>query len=161
MKKILITKSNIDHNDLISVNTAVVDGWGKNYLYYNNKFESKFKNFIGSKYSIATSSCTGATHIVLKAINLKKNDEVILPNITWFSCASVIAYVGAKPVFVDVNPNTFCIDPNEIEKKITKNTKAILMVHLYGAVCDIHKIKKIAKKRKIFLIARYYHFFRI
>lgn len=152
MKKILISKPNIDHNDLISINTAVVDGWGKNYMYYNNKFERTFKKFIGSKYSIATSSCTGATHIVLKAMNLKKNDEVILPDITWFSCASAIDYLGAKPIFVDIDPDTLCIDPKEIERKITKKTKAILMVHLYGAVCDIQRINKIAKKNKIFLI---------
>ena len=152
MKKILITKPNIDHNDLISINAASVDGWGKNYMFYNNQFENNFKKFIGSKYSIATSSCTGATHIVLKALNISENDEVIIPNITWFSCASVINYVGAKSVFADVDPNTFCIDPNEIERKITKKTKAILIVHLYGAVCNIQKIRKIAKQKKIYLI---------
>lgn len=152
MKKILITKPSIDHNDLIEVNKAIVDGWGENYLFYNQKFENVFKKYINTKYCIATSSCTGATHIALKALKLKKNDEIILPNITWFSCASVINYVGAKPVFVDIDPKTFCIDPIEIKKKITSRTKAILMVHLYGAVCNITKIKDIIKNKKIFLI---------
>jgi len=152
MNKILITRPSIDHTDLISINKSLIDGWGTNYLYYNRKFENKLKNFIGIKYCIATSSCTGASHIALKVLNLKKDDEVILPNITWFSCASVIDYVGAKPIFVDVDPNTFCIDPSEIEKKITKKTKAVFMVHLYGAVCNIEKIKKITKKNNIFLI---------
>tara|TARA_B100001057_G_C22855399_1_gene952484 strand:- start:1886 stop:3004 length:1119 start_codon:yes stop_codon:yes gene_type:complete len=152
MQKILITKPSIDHNDLIEVNRAIVDGWGENYLFYNKKFESTFKKYIKARYCIATSSCTGATHIALKALKLTKGDEIILPNVTWFSCASVIDYVGAKPVFVDIDPKTFCIDPNEIKKKITSKTKAVLMVHLYGAVCDIDQIKNICKNKKIFLI---------
>jgi perosamine synthetase len=152
MKKILITKPSIDHNDLIEVNRAIVDGWGENYLYFNKKFEDNFKSYIGAKYCIATSSCTGATHIALKGLNIKKGDEIILPNITWFSCASVIDYMGAKPVFVDVDVDTFCINPNEIEKKITKKTKAIFIVHLYGAVCNIKKIRAIANKNKILII---------
>jgi len=152
MKKILISKPNIDHRDLTLVNKAAIDGWGNNYLFYNNKFEKDFSSYIGGKYCIATSSCTGATHIALKALNIKKNDEIILPNITWFSCASVINYMGAKPIFVDIDPKTFCIDPSKIEEKITKKTKAILIVHLYGAVCNIEKIKKVSNKKNIPLI---------
>ncbi len=149
MKKVLISKPNIDHKDLTIVNKAIIDGWGGNYLFYNNKFEKDFSAYIGGKYCIATSSCTGATHIALKSLNIKKNDEIILPNITWFSCASVINYLGAKPIFVDVDPDTFCINPIKIEEKITKKTKAIFIVHLYGAVCNIEKIKKISKKNNI------------
>ena len=152
MKKILITKPHIDHQDLIEINKSIVDGWGENYLFYNNKFEDNFKKYIGSRYCISTSSCTGATHITLKALGIKKGDEIIMPNITWFSCASVVDYMGAKPVFVDIDPKTFCIDPKKIKKKITSRTKAVMMVHLYGAVCDIKEIKKITQDKKIFLI---------
>ena len=154
MKKILISKPNIDHNDLTIVNKATIDGWGNNYLFYNNKFEKNFSSYVGGKYCIATSSCTGATHIVLKSLNIKKNDEIILPNITWFSCASVINYMGAKPVFVDIDPSTLNLDPEKIESAITPNTTAIMPVHVYGNPCDVDAIETIAKKNSNFEIRK-------
>ena len=90
--------------------------------------------------------------MALKALGIKKGDEVILPDITWVSCANAIEYVGAKPVFADIKEDTWCIDPIDIEKKITKKTKAIMIVHIYGNVCDISSILKLTKKNKLYLI---------
>ena len=86
------------------------------------------------------------------ALGIKEGDEVILPDITWVSCANAIKYVGAKPVFTDIKLDTWCIDPLDVEKKITKKTKAIMIVHLYGNVCDLSSILKLKKKYKLKLI---------
>ena len=94
-------------------------------------FERSFASYIGTRYAIATSSCTGALHLALLALDIGPGDEVIIPDITWIATVSVIRQVGATPVFADVNPQSWCIDPTSIESLITKNTKAIMPVHLY------------------------------
>ena len=95
------------------------NGWGEkcyDYIVY-------LKNFplITFKYSIATSSCTGALHLVLSALNIKKKDEIIIPDINWVAVASSIKCVGATPIFADIERDTWCIDPVSLEKNITKN----------------------------------------
>ena len=150
--KIFISKPFVNFKDLDYASRAAVYSWGDQKNYYAKKFENILKQFVKKKYCILTSSCTGATHIALSALNLKKGDEVILPNLTWFSCASVIKYFNAKPVFVDVDPNTLCINTKKIEEKITKKTKAILAVHLYGSVANLDDLVKIKKKYKLTLL---------
>lgn len=152
MINILISKPYITYKDLDLVSRSVFYSWGKNKDYYSEKFEIALKKYIGTKYCILTSSCTGATHLAFASIGLQKGDEVILPNLTWFSCASVIKYFDAKPVFVDVDPQTLCIDTKKIEANITNKTKAILAVHLYGSVSNIKDLIKIKKKHGLFLI---------
>jgi perosamine synthetase len=116
------------------------------------KLEKNFANYLNCKYAISTSSCTGAMHIALLALGIKEGDEIILPNITWVATANAIAYVNATPVFADIDLDYWCIDPNKIEKLITKKTKAIMPVHLYGQPCNMEKINKIAKKHNLFVI---------
>ena len=152
MKKIPITIPFIDSRDQKKVAKAVKDGWGDKCFDNIKNFESKFKKKYRLKYTSATSSCTGAIHLALMALGIKRGDEVILPDITWVSCANAIKYVGAKPVFADIKEDTWCIDPLDIEKKITKKTKAVMIVHLYGNVCDINSIIKLTKKNKLYLI---------
>lgn len=152
MKNILISKPYVTFKDLDSVSRSVYYSWGDNKNYYSEKFEIGLKKYIGTKYCILTSSCTGATHLAFASIGLQKGDEVILPNITWFSCASVIKYFDAKPVFIDVDPQTLCIDTKKIEANITNKTKVILAVHLYGSVSNIEDLIKIKKKHRLFLI---------
>ena len=139
-KKIPITFPFIDDADVNAVNKAVRFGWGKRCYDEIFKLEDSFRNLFNFKYAFATSSCTGALHIGLKSIDLKKNDEVILPDCTWISCSNAIEYLGAKPIFADIKKDTWCIDPIDVEKKITKKTKAILCVHLYGNVCEMNKL---------------------
>lgn len=115
-------------------------------------FEDKFKKFKGSKYAIALNSCTAAIHLSLLALGLKKGDEVITTALTFCSTINSIIYTGATPVLVDVDPITQNIDHNKIEKKITKKTKALLVVHFAGRPCEMNKISKIAKKYKLKLI---------
>jgi perosamine synthetase len=131
------------------VNDAVINGWNNNWNKYLLKLENSFKKFFKVKYAIPTSSCTGGMHLILSALGIKKGDEVIVPDITWVATASVVKYVGAKPIFVDVNKKTWTMCTKSLEKKITKKTKVIMPVHLYGHPCEMDKIMRIANKHKI------------
>jgi len=119
---------------------------------YVKKFENNFSKYFNSKYCIAVNNGTSALHLSLLALNIKKGDEIIVPSMTFIASAAAINYVGAKPIFVDVNENDWLINSNLIEKYITKKTKAIMVVHLHGLMCDMDKIKKIATKYKLKLI---------
>jgi len=116
------------------------------------KFEEEFKTFVGVKYALAVNSCTAALHLALIALDIKEGDEVIVPTMTFTATAEVVTYMKAKPIFTDCNQDTFLIDSKEIEKKITKKTKAIIAVHYGGQSCDIDAIIKIARKHKIKVI---------
>lgn len=116
------------------------------------KFEKEFNSFIGAKYSVSTNSWTAAAHLALEAFGLQKGDEVIIPAITFTATAEIICYFGAKPVVVDVQPDTFNIDPIEIEKAVTSKTKVIIPVHYGGHPCDMDEITEIAKKHNLKVI---------
>lgn len=115
------------------------------------KFEDKFNAYVGSKKSIAVNSGTAALHLALSLVDIK-NKEVILPSLSFVSTAHSIIYNGGKPIFVDVEPKTLCIDSEKIAKAITKKTKIILPVHFGGATCELDTISKICKQNKILLI---------
>ncbi|HLB95997.1 MAG TPA: DegT/DnrJ/EryC1/StrS family aminotransferase [Patescibacteria group bacterium] len=117
-----------------------------------SEFEEKFARFIGVKYAIATSSGTTALEIALRAAGIGPDDEVITSPFTFIASANSILYTGARPVFADIVEQTFNLDPEKIEAKITKKTKAIMPVHLYGNACAMTKIMVIAKKRKLAII---------
>jgi len=116
------------------------------------KFEEDFKAYIGAKHALAVNSCTAALHLALVALDIKNGDEVIVPTMTFTATAEVVTYVNAKPVFVDCDPETFLIDINDIRKKITPRTKAIIAVHYAGQSCDINAISKIAKEYNLKVI---------
>lgn len=117
-----------------------------------NKFEEQFAEFVGAEYAIAVNSCTAALHSILLALGIGKGDEVIVPSNTFVATANVALYVGAKPVFADSDPETFNISPEDIERKISQKTKAIIVVHLGGNPCDMDKIRKIAEENDLYLI---------
>ena len=114
--------------------------------------EKNLSNFLNVKYSLGVSSGTDALIVALMACGIKKNDEVIIPDMTWISTASSVVLLGAKPVIVDVNTSDGLIDTNSLNKKINNKTKAIISVGLYGFLPDLEKLKKIAKKNKLYLI---------
>lgn len=142
----------ISQKEIFYVNDAVANGWNKNASKYINKLESNFAKFLDCKYAIATSSCTGAMQIALMSLGLKKGDEVIVPNITWVATAKAVSYVGATPVFADIEIDDWTIKPESIEKLINEKTKAIIPVHLYGQPANMSKIMSIAKKNKLFIL---------
>ena len=117
-----------------------------------SEFEEKFAKKLGVKYACAVSSGTAGLHLCMIAAGIKKDDEVITTPFSFISSANSVLYVGAKPVFVDIDPLTYNIDPKKIEEKITRKTKAILVVHIFGQSCDMKSILKIAKKYKLKII---------
>jgi len=119
---------------------------------YVKKFEETFRKYFKAKYCVAVNNGTSALHLSLLALKIKENDEIIVPSMTFIASAAAIKYVGAKPVFVDINENDWLINPSLIERHINKKTKAIMVVHLHGLMCDMDKIRNIAKKYKIKLI---------
>ena len=119
---------------------------------YVAEFEEKFAKYLNLKYAVGLNSCTAALHLSLLALGIGKGDEVITTPMTFIATATAIMHTGAKPVFVDVEKDTGLIDPNLIEKVITKKTKAILPVHLYGQMCDMKKIKRIADKNNLKIV---------
>lgn len=148
---IKFSKPNIFSDDLNLVKKTIKSGWlthGINTL----KFEEKFKKFTSSKYSVTVSSCTAALHLSCLALGLKKGDEVIVPAMSHTATSHAVEYTGAKVVFVDIDLNTGNIDPKNIISKISKKTKAIIVVHMAGLPCKMDLIYKICKKFKIELI---------
>lgn len=151
-EKIPYVKPSITQKEIDYANDAVTNGWGEKCYEYINRFEKMFSEYLGVKHCIATSSCTGALHLGYKSLGIKKGDEVILADANWIACAAPITYVGATPVFADIDPISWCIDPSSVKKLITKNTKAISAVHLYGNICDIDSLNEISNKNNLFLI---------
>ncbi len=120
--------------------------------HYSKKCETWFKNYLKTKKTLLTPSCTAALEMSAMLINIKEGDEVIMSSYTFVSTANAFVLRGAKIVFIDINPKTMNIDEDLIEKAITSKTKAIVLVHYAGVSCDIDKVVEITKRRKIYLI---------
>lgn len=152
-KKLILTAGpSISYKEKSYVLDAVTNGWNNHWNDYIKRFEKKFAEYVGVKYAMTTSGGTGALQLALASLDIKNGDEVILPDITFFACSDVIKLIGANPIFVDILKDTWCIDPQKIEKAITKKTKAIMPVHLYGNLCEMEKILEIAKKHNLFVV---------
>lgn len=151
MRKVEFFKHNLDEEDIKNV----VDVLHSIFLTMGDtvkKFEEKFAKYIHAKHAISVNSCTAALHLSLLATGIVKDDEVITTPLSFIATANAIEYVGAKPVFVDVEKETGNINVANIEKAITKKTKAIIPVHLYGLLCDMPKIRQIADKYGLIII---------
>lgn len=144
--RIHYTKPSITELEVAYATDAARNGWGEKCYEYIQKFEERFKEFTGAQYAIATSSCTGAMHMGLAAIGVGPGDEVILADTNWIASAAPITYLGATPVFVDVLPDSWCIDPDAVERAITARTKAIVAVHIYGNLCGMDKLLALGEK---------------
>lgn len=151
-KEVLVSGPSITSKEVKYVARAAREAWDYGAYKFVSEFERKFAKYIGVKYALATSSCTGALHLALLSLGIGKGDEVIVPDIIWIASVAPITYVGARPVFVDIDPVTWCIDTKKIEEKLTKRTKAIMPVHLYGHPADMRKIIFLAAKYKLFVI---------
>ena len=153
-----ITKPSLDNSDYryikqVLKSKILTDG------YFQQKTEKLLKKYIKSKFVALTHSCTAALEISAILINLKKNDEVIMPSYGFVSVANAVVLRGAKPIFADINPLTLNVSYKDIRKKITKRTKAIYVIHYGGNSCEIDKISKLAKKNKIYLVEDCAHAF--
>jgi perosamine synthetase len=146
VSRIHYTKPSIGPLEIEYAADAAANGWGPRCYEYIGRFEQAFRDHLEVSHSIATSSCTGAMHMGLAALGIGPGDEVILADINWIASAAPITYIGAKPVFVDVLPDSWCIDPAAAEAAITPRTKAIVAVHLYGNLCDMDALLEIGRR---------------
>jgi perosamine synthetase len=119
---------------------------------YVRLFEEKFTTFTAASHAVATSSCTTALHIAVASLGLRPGDEVIVPAFTWVATPNVVEYMGAKPVFCDVDLRSFNIDPNQIEQLITARTVGIIPVHLFGLCADIAPILQVARRHGLWVV---------
>jgi len=147
-----VNEPTIPKNAIKYVTDAVSSGWISSAGRYVDEFESSFAKYTGVKYATTCSNGTVALQLALASVGVKENDEVILPNQTIISCALAPVYLGAKPVVVDVDRDTFCMDVSKIEEKITSKTKAIMPVHLYGQCCDMDPLLSLAKKHNLYVV---------
>jgi perosamine synthetase len=116
------------------------------------EFEQKFASYVGAKYAVGVNSCTAGLHLALDAIGLKQGDEVLVPTTTFVSTAEVVCYFKAKPVLVDVNEVSLCMDPADAERRITNKTRAVIPVHYGGQPCDMEAIQAMAKRHGLRVI---------
>lgn len=151
-KFIPISEPSITEKEIKYVLKAVKSGWISSLGNYINEFENKFADYIGVKYALTTSNGTTALHLALVSMGIEKGDEVIIPDLTFVATANAVVYTEAKPIFADIDPETWCIDPENIKNKITSKTKAIVPVHLYGHPADMDPINKIAKEFGLYII---------
>jgi perosamine synthetase len=142
----------LGNTEFRNVLNVMKSGWISSSGSYVTQFEKEFSKYIGGGFSVSTSSGTTALELALKSYDIGINDEVIVPNFSFAASINSIINVGAKPVVADIDPTTWTIDLKELQKKITKKTKAIMPVHIYGQPCKIKEIVKIAKSNRLYVI---------
>ena len=150
--KIPYAKPSITQLEIDFVNDAIANGWGEQRNSYIDRFEREFADHLGVKYSIATSSCTGALHMGLSALGVGIDDEVILADSNWVATVAPVVHLGATPVFVDVLRDTWCIDSSLVKDVITSKTKAIIATHLYGNLAGMTELLEIGEQYGIPII---------
>ena len=150
--RIYYTKPSITELEIRYATDAATHGWGERCYEYIDRFERQFCTYLGVRHAIATSSGTGALHLGMAGLGIGPGDEVILADINWIASAAPIVHLGARPVLVDVLPDTWCLDPAAVRAAITPRTKAILAVHLYGNLCDMDALQAIAQEHGLHLI---------
>ena len=151
-KHIALAQPQLEGNEYKYLMEAFLSTWISSTGKYVSMFEERFSAYCGVKYGVATSNGTTALHLALTALGIGKGDEVIVPDITFAATINAVIYTGATPVIVDIEEKSWCIDPEKIEEAITKNTKAIIPVHIYGQICDMERICSIADKCGLYIV---------
>jgi len=147
--RIHYTKPSITELEVRYAADAAATGWGERCYEYITRFETAFKAHLGVEHAIATSSCTGALHMGMAALGIGPGDEVIMADSNWIATAAPVVHLGAKPIFVDVLSDSWCLDPDLVEQAITPRTKAIVAVHLYGNLCEMERLLAVGKEHSI------------
>jgi perosamine synthetase len=139
-----ITQKEIDY-----VTDAVTNAWYADANVYHERFEKAFSEYLGVRFAIALPSCTSAIHLALLALGIGPGDEVIVPEITWIASAAPATYIGATPVFADIEPDTWCISVESFERCITPKTRAVIPVDLYGNIPQMDRLLDVARRHGI------------
>lgn len=151
-ERVLLSKPSITPLELEYVADAAANAWGSSCYRWITRFEQAFANYLGVPYAVATSSGTGAMHLGLAALGVGPGDEVILADTNWIATVAPVVHLGAQPVLVDIDPQTWCIAPQLVEEAITPKTRAIIATHLYGNACDVAALQAIAERHGVTLI---------
>jgi perosamine synthetase len=152
LDRISVAGPSITSLEIQYVTDAVTNAWHENANVYHERFERAFAEYIGVRFAVALPSCTSAIHLALAARGIGPGDEVIVPDITWIASAAPISYVGASPLFADIDRATWCATPNSVEACITERTKAIIPVDLYGSMPAMDELRDLADSRGILLV---------
>ncbi len=147
-----VAEPNLEGKELEYITECIATNWISSGGKYVEKFENDFSDYCGCRYGIAVSNGTVALHLALLSLDVGKGDEVIVPDLTFVATINAVLHSGATPVIVDIELDSWCINPEVIEKAINPRTKAIIPVHLYGQPCDMEAIMNIAKNHNLFVI---------
>jgi perosamine synthetase len=150
--RIPVAGPSITEKEIAFVTAAVTDAWYEGAGEPTAQFESGFAEYVGRQYAAALPSCTAGLHLSLAALGIGPGDEVIVPDLTWIATSAPISYVGATPVFADVDPTTLCVTAESIEACITSRTKAVIVVDLYGAMANMSAIERLIERESLVLI---------
>src|SRR5262245_49281649 len=152
MTRIPIAGPSITQKEIDYVAEAVKTAWYDGANVFHERFERAFAAHCGRRYAICLPSCTSGLHLALLALGVGPGDEVIVPDVTWIASVAPVRYVGATPIFADIDPDTWCLSPTAFEAAVTPRTKAAIVVDLYGAMPDWDRISEIAARNGIALI---------
>ncbi len=147
-----VAAPNLEGNEFKYLVDAFLSTWISSAGDYIRRFEEDFSSYCECEYGVATSNGTTAIHLALLALGVGKGDEVIIPDFTFAATINAVLHAGATPVIVDINPDSWCIDVEEIKKAITPNTKAIIPVHIYGQPCDMEAIMAVAEAHHLWVV---------
>ncbi|MDX6574891.1 MAG: perosamine synthetase [Blastocatellia bacterium] len=149
MERVPVAGPSITQKEIDYVTDAVTNAWYGNANVYHERFEKAFSDYLGLAHAVALPSCTSAIHLSLLALGVGPGDEVIVPEATWIASAAPITYVGATPVFADIDEETWCLSSASFEECITAQTKAVIPVDLYGNMPDMDAILEVAGRNNI------------
>src|SRR3984893_15884906 len=152
MKKFPVAGPSITQKEIDYVTDAVANAWYSNAGEYNARFEKAFAEHIGVRHAVTLPSCTSAIHLSLAALGIGPGDEVIVPDATWIASSAPVSYVGATPVFADIDADTWCLSAKSFEACITPKTRAVIPVDLYGGMPDMNAIRRIADAHGISIV---------
>jgi perosamine synthetase len=152
MFNIPVYQPSLTGNEKKYVNECLDSTWISSKGKFISEFEDRFANYTGVKYAVSVCNGTVALHLALVSLGIGPGDEVIVPTLTYIASVNAITYTGATPIFVDSLADTWQIDPEDVNAKVTSKTRAIMVVHLYGHPCDMDAISIIAKKHGLFVI---------
>jgi perosamine synthetase len=152
MRMIPVAGPSITQKEIDYVAEATAGDWYQNAGRFNARFERAFADYVGARHAISLPSCTSAIHLSLAALGIGPGHEVVVSDVTWIASAAPVAYVGAMPVFADIDPLTWCLDPQSFAARITPRTRAVIPIDLYGGMPDMDAIRGIASDHCIAVI---------
>lgn len=147
-----VASADVSGNEERYIVDAIRSSWISSSGKYLDRFEAEFADLCHTKATVGVCNGTAALHLAVEALGAEVGDEVIVPSLTYIATANAVRYAGARPVFVDVDPGTWCIDPDKIEAAITERTKGIIAVHLYGHPADMDRLNAVAARHKLWVV---------